>query len=399
MSQTCDYLIIGAGILGLSTARALLKREPGCSILVIEKEAAPAMHASGRSSGVLHAGFYYTADTLKAKFSIAGNRALREYCSERGLPINTNGKLVVAANAREAEQLGELERRGKLNGSDVSLVTAAEAEQIEPNVRTFERALWSPQTATVDPASICNALQKDLQTLGVRFEFNTPYLGRAGSTGCRTGAGVVDAGVVINCAGLYADKIAQDFGFGSDFTIVPFKGLYLKYTKNKTDLRTNIYPVPNLKQTFLGVHFTITVDGTIKIGPTAIPALWRENYHGLSGFNLSEFAGIAACEAKLFFTNAFGFRDLALEEMRKYSKRYLIELAAQLVKHIDRDGFTEYSRPGMRAQLVRKKTLEIVMDFVIEGDDRSVHLLNGISPGFTCSFPFAEHVVANHVRR
>ena len=171
----------------------------------------------------------------------------------------------------------------------------------------------------------------------------------------------------------------------------------MKYTKNTTDLRTNIYPVPNLKQTFLGVHYTITAHHHIKIGPTAIPAFWRENYSWKENFRLDEFAAIALLEAKLFLTNAFGFRTLAFEEMKKYSKDYLISLASKMAGGVDPKGFTEFGAPGIRAQLVNKETLELVMDFIIEGDERSTHLLNAISPGFTCSLPFAEHVLDKHI--
>jgi len=396
MNRECDYLIIGGGVMGLAVAKALLTRAPQSKIILIEKEEKVAVHSSGRSSGVLHAGFYYTADTLKAKFSVAGNRAWREFCSSRGLALNQTGKLVVANEEREIEQLYELERRGKANGSQVEIISEEQAKKIEPNVRTLGKALWSPLTATVDPREACETLAYELQSAGVQFSFSDRYLGREGSK-VRTQKHRIEAGRVINCAGLYADKIAHEFGFGKKYTIVPFKGLYLKYTKNTTDLRTNIYPVPNLKQTFLGVHYTITAHRHIKIGPTAIPAFWRENYAWNQNFRLDEFAAIALLEAKLFLTNAFGFRTLALEEMKKYSKDYLISLASKMAAGIDPKGFTEFGAPGIRAQLVNKETLELVMDFIVEGDGRSTHLLNAISPGFTCSLPFAEYVLDKHV--
>jgi len=179
--------------------------------------------------------------------------------------------------------------------------------------------------------------------------------------------------------------------------MIPFKGLYLKYTKNTTDIKMNIYPVPNIKNPFLGVHFTKTVDGGIKIGPTAIPALWRENYTGTANFQFNEFAHITAQEARLFVTNAFGFRDLAFEEMRKYNKKYFIGLAQNMVQDIDPKGFTEYTKPGIRAQLLDKKTRKLMLDFVVEGDGHSTHILNAVSPAFTCAFPFGEYVTQNHI--
>ena len=213
----------------------------------------------------------------------------------------------------------------------------------------------------------------------------------------RTDQGVLSARRVINCAGLYADKIASWFGFGRRYTIIPFKGLYLKYKKNKTDIVTNIYRVPNLNNPFLGVHFTKAFDGTIKIGPTAIPALWRENYRGLSRMNLMELIPIVVQEARLFASNSFGFRDLAFEEVRRYRRSYFIKQARLLVRQIDEDGFGEYSSPGIRAQLLDRQTSKLVMDFVVEGDKRSVHILNAVSPGFTCAFSFADYVIDKHV--
>jgi L-2-hydroxyglutarate oxidase LhgO len=398
MNAEYDYLIIGAGIIGLATARALRARFPSAKILLIEKESGPAEHASGRNSGVLHAGFYYTADSLKAKFSVAGNQALRDYCRQRNLPLQEIGKLVVATDEQELQQLYELEKRGKANGSQVEIISEEQAKKIEPAAKTYSKALWSPLTATIDPKKVCQTLQQELSDQGVVFSFRNPYREHSGNR-IETVKGRYTVGKVINCAGLYADKIAQGFGFGTQYTIIPFKGLYLKYGKNTTDIRRNIYPVPNLKQTFLGVHFTKTVYGQIKIGPTAIPAFWRENYSFDSNFKIDEFFNILFYEAKLFFKNSFGFRDLAFEEMRKYSKSYLVRLSEKLAGGLDPAGFNEFGPPGIRAQLVNKKTLQLVMDFVLEGDEFSTHVLNAISPGFTCSFPFADYLVDNYVEK
>lgn len=392
-----DFLIVGAGIMGLALALKLKSRKPDSKILIIDKESEAAQHASGRNSGVLHAGFYYTADSLKARFCIAGNRELRSYCQEKNIPLNQCGKLVVASSESELPQLLELHKRGIANGAGVQLIDQKEATELEPGVKTFEKALYSPNTATSDPKLVATAIKKDLIEQGVKFSFNTSYLGHS-SNGFLSNLGMIEANCLINCAGLYADKIAKDFGFGSKYTIVPFKGLYLKYAKNKTDVKMNIYPVPNLKFPFLGVHFTKTVDGTIKIGPTAIPAFWRENYSGLSNFNFIEFAQICSKEAQLFLNNSFHFRDLAFEEMRKYNRAYFISLAQKLVPTIDPRGFGDYSAPGIRAQLLNNQTNELLQDFIVEGDQRSVHLLNAVSPGWTCSFPFTEYIIQKFLR-
>ncbi|MFN8389997.1 MAG: L-2-hydroxyglutarate oxidase [Bdellovibrionota bacterium] len=398
MHSDFDYLIIGAGIMGLAMARALKRRAPHAKILIVEKESGVAEHASGRNSGVLHAGFYYTSDTLKAKLSVRGNQALREYCRSRKLPLKEIGKLVVATNDVELQQLYELEKRGKQNGSQIEIISAEQAKNIDPAAITHEKALWSPLTATVDPIQVCRSIARELADDGVVFSFRDTYRGHRGNV-VVTEKGRYSAQKIINCAGLYADRIARDFGFGKEYTIIPFKGLYLKYTKNSTDIRTNIYPVPNLKQTFLGVHFTKTVHDQIKIGPTAIPALWRENYTWSSNFKIDELASILFYEAKLFLSNSFGFRSLALDEVKKYSKAYLVGLSQKLAGGFDPGGFTDWGPPGIRAQLVRKSNLQLVMDFIVEGDDLSTHVLNAISPGFTCSFPFAEYVTDNYVLR
>ncbi|BFT75016.1 L-2-hydroxyglutarate oxidase [Paenibacillus sp. P36] len=392
-----DYIIIGAGIIGLTIARELKKREPEVSICILEKESDVAAHASGRNSGVLHAGFYYSANSLKAKFTKEGNQAMRAYCKLNGLQLNECGKLVVAKDESELAGLEELKLRADINGVQLIWMNEQEIASIDPNAKTYRKALYSPTTASVDPVEVCRTLKRENVENGVEFHFLTKYRKHRGDL-LFTSSGTFKYNYLINCAGLYADSIAHDFGFGGKYTIIPFKGIYLKYTKNKTDVVTNIYPVPNLKNPFLGVHYTKTVDGSIKIGPTAMPAFWRENYQGLQGFNLKEFLQIVGFELKLFITNSFHFRRLAFQEMRKYIKSYFIGLGMGMVREIDPKGFGHFLRPGIRAQLLNVETLELVQDFVIEGDKRSMHVLNAVSPAFTCSMPFAAYVV-DHIMK
>lgn len=394
--KTYDHIIIGSGIIGLTTAYAILNHKPKSRILIIDKEEKEAAHASGRNSGVLHAGFYYTADSLKARFTVEGGRTMKTYVASKGLAINECGKLVVAQNEYELGQLDELLKRGQRNGSNVWLVSESEARDIEPNVKTFKRALYSPNTASIDPVQVCAAIRADIAAAGVEFSYDTKYLGNTGNV-IHTTKGDFEGTKIINCAGLYADKVAQGFGFGQKYTMIPFKGLYLKYTKNKSDVKTNIYPVPNLKNPFLGVHYTVTVKGDIKIGPTAIPAFWRENYSAFERFNPQELAEVLFYESKLYMTNAFNFRSLAHEEMQKYNKQYFVSLAVAMVQSIDPEGFTEWTKPGIRAQLLDKEKMSLVQDFVVEGDEKSVHVLNAVSPAFTCSFAFSNYVVEKYV--
>ncbi|MEI8346193.1 MAG: FAD-dependent oxidoreductase, partial [Pseudomonadota bacterium] len=285
--KSYDYVIVGAGIIGMAVARELKKKYPQSTIIVLEKEKEVGEHSSGRNSGVLHSGFYYSADSLKARFTVQGNRRMKDFCRLHKVLINECQKVVVAQTPEEVPVLDKLFERGKKNGVDVSIISPEELKKIDPNAKTIDKALFSPTTATVDPAWVCKSLQEELQSQGVHFSMATRYLNSKGHT-VFTSKGEIEAGYFINCAGLYADQIAQEWGMGKKYTIIPFKGIYLKYTGEDHPIRTNIYPVPNLKNPFLGVHFTITHDGHIKIGPTAIPAFWRENYQGWDNFKIDE---------------------------------------------------------------------------------------------------------------
>ena len=392
-----DYLIIGAGVIGLTLARELNNRYPDATIVIIEKEPDVAYHGSGRNSGVLHAGFYYTADSLKAKFTCEGNAMMRQYCYDNHLRINECKKVVVAMDEKELEALYELERRGKANGVDVKLITEEELAEVEPNAVTYKYALWSPNTATVDPVEVCQCIKNELIQKGVTFFFDEPYKKRIDGNTIKTTKRTIKAQKIINAAGLYADKIAKNFGYSKYYTIIPFKVIYLKYKGTDKPIRTNIYPVPNLKNPFLGVHYTITVDDITKIGPTSIPAFWRENYKGWSNFRFGELCHILWWEARLFLLNSFGFRSLAFDEIKKYNRNYFTGLATKMVKTIDKKGFKEWSKPGIRAQLLDVRTKKLVMDFVVEGDKDSVHVLNAVSPAFTGCMPFVRWVVDHYV--
>lgn len=398
MKHKTDFLIIGAGIIGMALAHELLACRPSASIILIDKEENVARHGSGRNSGVLHAGFYYTADSLKARFAREGNRAMQNFCQENNLQLNRCGKVVVATSEKELDGLAELERRGRQNGIDVTLIDEQELAEIEPNARTVQRALYSPTTAGVDPVQVSLCLRNLLMRQGAVFHFNEGYRARKGDNALTTSGGlVIEYGMMINAAGLYAERIARDFGLGMRYRILPFKGIYLKGSPLYQPVRTNIYPVPDLSNPFLGVHFTVTSDSRVKIGPTAIPALWRENYQGLERFNLQELLEILGQEIQLLWSNAFGFRTLALEEIKKYRRGSLINSAARLVHSIQPGEFRHWSTPGIRAQLLDTEKMSLVQDFVIEADQNTVHVLNAVSPAFTCAFPFAAWIVKKYL--
>ena len=388
---TPDFLVVGGGIIGISLARELRRRHPGAAVTLLEKEPAWGQHASGRNSGVLHAGFYYAADSLKARFTREGNRQLTSYCAARRLPINRCGKLVVARTPAELSGLAELLRRARVNGVPLDEVTAAEARGLEPRVKTCERALFSPTTSSVDPRAVLEAFVADARTEGITLLPGTAYLGRSGSA-VRTTAGTLSPGYVVNGAGLHADRIARDWGFADRWRILPFKGLYLEAAAGSPAFRTHIYPVPDPRQPFLGVHVTVHVDGAATLGPTAIPAFWREQYAGWSRFSLPEMLEILTREAGLFLHNNFGFRTLALEELSRYRPTRIVALAAELAEGIRPEHFRQWGQAGIRAQLVDIHERRLEMDFKFEGDDRSFHVLNAVSPGFTCALPFSAYL-------
>lgn len=396
-----DFLIIGGGVIGVNIALEVRKRHPQAKIVLIEKEPETGYHGSGRNSGVLHAGFYYTADSLKAKFTRDGNRELTAYCKANKLRLNACGKLVVAQDESEITGLHTLAERGKVNGVELDLISAAEARKIEPRVRTHEQALWSPATASVDPLEVLASFVNDARKAGIEIRTGVAYRSLASAAGAganggasviRTSDGDIEAGFVINAAGLYADKIARQFGFSKDYTILPFKGVYLYCAEPPGAIKTNIYPVPNLANPFLGVHHTLTVEGKSKIGPTAIPAFWREQYVGFENFSLAELGEIMTREAGLFLTNSFNFRSLAWTEIKKYFRKVLVRQSAAMLDGVRAENYRHWGKPGIRAQLLHVKERKLVMDFCVEGDGRSLHVLNAVSPAFTCSIPFSRYV-------
>ncbi len=397
MTYTTDILIIGAGIIGLTLAYTLKQKQPDVRIIILEKESDVAKHGSGRNSGVIHAGFYYTPDSLKAKLTAEGNRLMKAFCRKHDIPMRECGKVVIAQNEAEQAGIHELHRRGNANQVTTQIIDEQQLAEIEPNAKTSGIALFSPDTASVNPVAVSQMLKKILSEQGVHFLFAEAYRKRGSKNSIITSKNNrIQAKKIVNSGGLYADKIAQDFGFSQHYTILPFKGIYLKYAFDDHPLRTHVYPVPNLNNPFLGVHFTLTVEGHLKIGPTAIPAFWRENYHQMQGFDLKECASILALEARLFCNNAFHFRALAREEMRKYNKNYLTSEALKMVKTMKAAGFQNWSTPGIRAQLLDKRDFKLVQDFVVEGDEESVHILNAVSPAFTGSFAFAMWCVEHH---
>ena len=398
--KTASILICGAGIVGLTVARDLVAAGYD-DILIIDKEPEAGRHASGRNSGVLHAGIYYAPGSLRAQSCLMGNLRMKEYCREHGLPLLETGKVIVARDESELPTLRELYARATQNGAKVELIDDRQLAEIEPNAKSAGQALLSHYTAVVDPKAILKQIQQDLKDSGkVRIQFGARFSGLGKQEGPRllveTTDGAISCAFFLNAAGAYGDVVAHAFGLGQDYQLIPFKGIYKKLKKHKAHtIRGSIYPVPNIKNPFLGVHFTRGVHGDVYLGPTAIPALGRENYGLIAGID-SEAPAILLRDALLFLRNK-KFREVAIEEPRKYSSSYFFNDARKLVKELAPEDIEASPKVGIRPQLVDVKKNELVMDFVIEGTDTSVHVLNSISPAFTSSLYFSEMLLTQYV--
>lgn len=381
-------VIVGAGILGLTLARELAARGDG-DILLADKEPGPGRHASGRNSGVLHAGIYYAPGSLRARTCLAGNALMRAYCRERGLPLLACGKVIVTRDEAELPGLLALRDKARAGGSRARLIDAGELADIEPHARTVGKALFSPETAVIDPKRVLAALAGDLAATGrVRFLWNTRVVGPRRPGLLATTAGDIAYGRLANVAGAHADRLARAYGLGNGYRLVPFKGLYRRLRPEASRLvRGNVYPVPDPRNPFLGVHFTRGVSGEVHIGPTSIPAFGRENYGILSGLD-AEAPSILWRDAVLFAGNP-GFRSVALSEPRKYLFRHFFADASRLLRGLRPEDVLPSAKVGIRPQLVDIRANALVTDFVLEAGERELHVLGAISPAFTSSMAFA----------
>ncbi len=395
LPDRADILIVGGGVIGLTLARELAARGRK-DILVLEKEAALGKHASGRNSGVLHAGIYYAPDSLKARSCLSGNRLMRAFCKDHGLTVRESGKVIVAREEREQPTLEELHRRAAANGARVEFVDEKQLADIEPSARTAGRALFSRDTAVVDPKAVLAALRTDLEATGqVRIVTGCRFLGLSAPSIAATEGGHIRFERFVNASGAHCDRVARAFGLAQDLRLIPFKGIYRKLRKGASfPVNGNIYPVPDVRNPFLGVHFTCSAAGEVYLGPTAIPALGRENDGLVSGVDIGA-AGILLSDAVLFVRNP-AFRSVALTEPRKYVPSYFYRDAARLVRSFDPSLFERAQKVGIRPQLVDWKTKALVMDFRVDAVDGSVHVLNPVSPAFTSSMDLARSVVAQH---
>lgn len=391
-----EFLIVGAGIIGLTLARELLLQGAD-KIIILEKESGLGFHASGRNSGVLHAGIYYPPETLKAKLCLQGNLLMQDYCREKGLPLVNCGKVVVARDASELPTLERLFKRSQENGAKVEMIDEKQLAEIEPNAKTVGQALYSHYTASVDNKAVLASLERDLLGSGqVEILYNCRFNQLKDEFTAITSLSLIRFKTFINAAGAYADKVAHHFDVGRDYYFIPFKGIYQKLIPEKNHLvNGNIYPVPNLKSPFLGVHFSKNISGDVYVGPTAIPAFGRENYGILRGIDKEMFK-IIGNEIVLCFTNA-EFRSVALEEPKKYVPKYFYRDAKKLVKALEPEWLTKTSKAGIRPQLISLKEKKLMMDFLVMKERHSLHILNAISPAFTSSMAFSKYIIDKYL--
>ncbi|MDA9272016.1 L-2-hydroxyglutarate oxidase [bacterium] len=390
-----DYLIIGAGIVGITLARELNLRYPNAKIVILEKEKTLGLHASGRNSGVLHTGIYYPANTLKAKFCKEGADLLFNYAQEHQIPVRKDGKVIVATSVENARGLEQLLENAKANQICAEKIGPSEILTLEPYACSDFGGIYCKDTAVIDSQQVLSKLKNELSRNKINIIFNqTVSQINAEHNEVQTQNASYSYGMLINAAGSYADSIAKLVNIGLEYTLIPFKGIYYKLDPSVAHtVRTSIYPVPNPSLPFLGVHFTRVINGDVYVGPTAIPALGRENYTLFGGINAIESMSILKQLIKLYGRNEQGFRQLVKKEMSHYTRLGFINSAQCLMKELKPSWIKASRKVGIRPQLLNTKDMRLEMDFIIKPGKNSVHVLNSISPAFTSSFAVARHIV------
>jgi (S)-2-hydroxyglutarate dehydrogenase len=388
-----DVIVVGAGIIGLATAREILRRRPSTRLLMLEKETQVAQHQTGHNSGVIHAGIYYKPGTLKARLCVAGGAELVRYCDEKSIPYQLCGKLIVATEESELARLAELERRAAANGCrGIRMVGPDELRDIEPHCRGV-RALWSPNTGIVDYGVVARSYADDIRAAGgdIRTEHAVTAIERsAEQTVVRTNRGDFAARSVIACAGVYSDRVARLSGASKFPLIAPFRGDYFVLRPASRKLvRTNIYPVPDPQFPFLGVHFTPRISGDVWLGPNAVLAFSREGYR---------FRDVQPRDMFDLFTSP-GFLKFArknwrtgVDEMARalIKKRFLASLQ-RYVPELTEDDLLP-GPAGVRAQALTPAG-EMVDDFSIDRQEGVLHVRNAPSPAATSSLQIGALIV------
>ncbi|MFB0616527.1 L-2-hydroxyglutarate oxidase [Streptomyces sp. AGS-58] len=384
----CDVLVIGGGIVGLSTAYAITRTAPGTRVTVLEKEPGPARHQTGRNSGVIHSGIYYRPGSLKARYAVRGAAEMVKFCAEYGIAHAVTGKLIVATEREELPRLHALVQRGRENGIPVRELGAAQISEYEPEVRGLA-AIHVGTTGVCDFVGVARELAR-ASGARVRYGARVVRVDRRPERGVAvlTAAGdVVRARVLVNCAGLHCDEVARLTGDEPGVRIVPFRGEYYELARPEL-VRGLVYPVPDPAFPFLGVHLTRGIDGSVHIGPNAVPALAREGY-GWGVVRPRELAGTLAWPGSWAIARRH-WRYGAGELRRSVSRRAFLQAVRRLLPGVEAGDLVR-APAGVRAQAVlRDGTL--VDDFLIEEGPRTVHVLNAPSPAATASLPIGREV-------
>jgi L-2-hydroxyglutarate oxidase len=392
MTETLDVAIVGAGIVGLATAKILLARSPASRIVVLEKEPGIGRHQTGHNSGVVHSGIYYKPKSTKARLCLRGRSLLLDYCDAKGIPYRLTGKLIVATRTEELPALQTIRERATANGvPGVVSLTSQEIRKREPDVRGIA-GLEVPTTGIVDFCEVARALAQDLAAGGVSLLHSAPLLSIERARDhllLRTGQGDVQARFLVNCAGLYADRIARLAGLNPQVQIIPFRGeFFWVRPERRLALEHLIYPVPNPVLPFLGVHLTLTIHGQVEAGPNAVLALGREGYHR-STLNWGEIAEMTTYPG--FWRMARRFWRVGLyEQFRSMSREQYSHDLRRLVPSLTPDTL-QPGGAGVRAQAVDRMG-RLVDDFIFETGPRSLHVINAPSPAATSSLAIAEEI-------
>jgi len=395
LTETYDVAIVGGGVIGCSLARVLSLKKPGLKVAIIEKEKDLALHTSGRNSGVVHSGFHPKPGSLKARLCVEGNRMIREFAKMRNVPISQVGTLVVARNEGELKMLSHFKNRAEANlVPGVTILGAQEMRKLENNVEGLA-ALHSPTGCIIDSKALVQSVAEDAVRNGAKLLLGWRLLAVKETTEgliLRTSEGEVSSRLLVNCGGLYADTIAHMLGAGMKYVIIPFRGEYYQTVPDKRSIvGSMVYPTPDPDLPFLGIHFTKTVHGSVIVGPNAVLAAGREAY-GAFQFNFKEFLSTITETRFIKLITDPEFISLATRQLRtSLSKSAFVAEARTLVPSLREDDLTR-GFSGIRAQLVDEKG-RLVDDFVIDYTAHSVHILNAVSPGLTCSLAFGDYLV------
>lgn len=388
-----DFIIIGGGIVGLSTGMALLQRNPHAKLLLLEKESRLAFHQTGHNSGVIHSGIYYKPGSLKARFSKEGGKKLLEFCEKYELDYEICGKVIVAAEPEEVPLLHSLYQRGLENGLNISKIDQHELQSIEPHVNGLE-AIHVKSAGIVDYKMVAGKFAELIQESGGDIVLNC-RVEKIEETGDRVVVEcdkdrTYEARYLINCAGLHCDRIAQLDGLSTGMKIIPFRGEYYELVPEKKYLVKHlIYPVPNPKFPFLGVHFTRMINGDVHAGPNAVLSFKREGYDR-SDFDLKDFAEVMTYPA--FWKMASRNMSEGIKEMiRSFSKKVFVKSLQRLIPEIQEQDLIP-SENGVRAQALTKDG-QLIDDFFIVTNNRSIHILNAPSPAATASISIGQAIV------